>query len=71
MEKVPIAVKAFHGQEKTLFYSEGSHIALLITHESSEMKGDPLPMQTAEAALAWCKTNNARFIYLPHHPAHN
>jgi len=55
--------KAVHA--KTIFYTEGNPIALLVTNRAGRRKASTQPFASAEAALAWCRGNAAILVYCP------
>ena len=45
------------GQTKTMFYNEGNPVAILVTTRAGRVRQTSLDFATAEAALAWCRSN--------------
>jgi hypothetical protein len=48
---------------KTMFYTEGSTIALIVTNRGDKRTKMHVAMLSAEAALAWCKANASNLVY--------
>ena len=61
----------FAGQTKIMFVNEGNPSAMLVTNKAGRRKIGGMTMPTAEAALAWCRSNGAMMVYLPLNPAAN
>lgn len=58
-------------QTKTLIYVEGHKTAAVISEGPKGFSERSIRMQSAEAALAWCKARTVKMIYLPTDPARN
>ena len=55
---------------RTMFLVEGNTVAVLVTH-GRRLTSRHITMRSPEDALAWCRRNRARFIYLPEDFSHN
>ena len=55
----------------TMFYTEGNPIALVVENRKGNRIEKELTLDTAEAALAWCKKHGAMLVYLPFDPTRN
>lgn len=58
-------------QRRTLFYIEGERRALLMTRAKRGYRERVLVIESAEAALAWCKQHAAGLVYAPSDPQRN
>lgn len=56
---------AYPGQPKTMFYTEGNPAAMLVTNRSGRQTVKVMKFATAEAVLAWCRSNGSMMVYCP------
>lgn len=49
----------------SLFFDGGSHMAYMVVERAGHMKRRELKFADARAALDWCMSHHARFIFLP------
>jgi hypothetical protein len=59
------------GFRRTMFYIEGQGTALLMTRGKRDYRERLVKMESAEAALAWCKQHTAGLVYCPADPQRN
>lgn len=48
-----------------MFYTEGNKQAMLVTHTPRGRRVRTARHSTAEAALQWCRSHRAAFVYTP------
>lgn len=48
-----------------MFYTEGDPAAILVTNRKGRRREQAIRMDTAEAALAYCRAHAAALLYLP------
>lgn len=56
---------------RTVFYVDGERTALLVSRAGRGHRERLLKIETAEAALAWCKRHAAGLVYCPVDPDRN
>ena len=49
----------------TMFYTEGNPSAVLVTNQGDRLTRRHSRFKSAQAALAWCIVQRAKFVYLP------
>lgn len=59
------SIPIFGDRFQTIYYTEGTGVALVVTRVKSRMRQKERPMANAEAALAWAKAHQAGMVYLP------
>jgi len=48
-----------------MFYTEGNPSAVLVTNQGDRLTRRHSRFKSAQAALAWCIVQRAKFVYLP------
>jgi hypothetical protein len=59
------------GQKLVLFFTEGQNAAMLVSNKAGRRNVGGMKLATPEAALAWCRSQGATFVYLPSSPGRN
>lgn len=52
-------------KHKTVYYTEGQTMAVLVTREGRKRSWQVLGSTSAEALLQWCRANAAALVYMP------
>ena len=52
----------------TMIYTDGATFAVLLRLDLGQMSEQPMPMPSAEAALAWCRERAACLVVMPPEP---
>lgn len=53
----------------TMIYTDGATMAVLLTRRGKRMSERPMPIASAEAALAWCRLHAACLCVMPATPS--